>query len=599
MERTLITELSTKLNKEVKIQGWLYNFRLLGKIGFLIIQDRHGRAQVVIDDEAELKNLKHLQVGSILEVIAIVNSSSKTETGVELISPKVKIINGVSATWPLEINKSELTASLEVILENRALSLRHQKQKAIFEVQAVMAQAYRAHMISKDVQEYFGPVILASSSEGGSEIFKVNYFGQEAILAQSNQLYKQMLIGVYERVFAMSKCFRAENSNTRRHLTEVVQYEFEMGFINDFYDVIDMCEGAVRAMIKAISLNCQIQLSLLGTNLVQIPDSQIPRITFAEAMEIITNKTGEDTKNWDDLTTESEKVLCDYARLKYSSDFIFITNYPKGKFYTYKDDTGIYHNFDLLCREAEIVSGGRRVDNYDVLVNSIKTNNLNPDDFKEYLSAFKFGMPPHGGFGMGFERFTTLALGLENIREATLFPSDTKRVASQHLQALTIIGAESIKKTIKGLFVEHDLEFQVLKHIPTPTSEEAAKVRNLNINSGVKALILRDKKTGNNILVNIPAGAKLDIKKLQTKYNKTSPGKLEFEKPAVISEKYGLTVGGIPPFGEIFGIKTYIDNNVFSETNLAFNNADLEESIICPNHSLQKILTGINGDFTS
>lgn len=600
--RSLTSELPAQVNNQVFIQAWLHNTRILGKLAFLTVRDRAGMVQVVVNELDTLEKIKHLQPGSILYITAKVSKTDKTELGVELIDPQFEIVNAVTEAWPVEINKPELNVNLDTLLENRALTLRHPKQAAIFKIQGVMAQAYREFMVSRGFSEFFGPAMLASSSEGGAEVFKLDYFGNaEATLAQSNQLYKQMMVGVYERVFGMAKWFRAENSNTRRHLTEGSQYEFEMGFIKDSHDVMDVLDEVIRYMLAAVREKCGEQLKLLGVDLVTTPAEQkIPRYKFSDAVKIYQERSGADTTGWKDLDPDSERELCQYAREKYGSDFIFVTNIPKGAFYAYKDETGTYHNFDLLCREAEIVSGGRRIDNYDKLVEAIKTAGMDPSAFSEYLSIFKYGMPPHGGFGLGFERFTMMALGLENIREASLFPSDTKRIASQKLPEKRVRGAGSIKKAIKQLFVDRDLEFQVLKHEPTPTSEDAAKVRGMSMDTGVKALILRDKKTGDNVLVAIPASKKLDIKAATVAYAELSGvnAKLEFEKPEVIEERYGLVVGGVPPFGEIFGIKTLIDAEVFTKTAAAFNNADLSESLLCQGQDLKTVLAGKLGKFT-
>lgn len=602
MTRTLTSELpgAKNNNAEVLVKGWLHNLRVMGKLAFVTLRDRTGMVQVVVDDQETIKAIKNLQPGSILYVIGKINPTVKTDLGVEIINPKIEVVNAVTDAWPLEINKPELNANLDTILENRALALRHPKQAAIFKIQGVMAQAYREFMVKEGFFEFFGPAMIASSSEGGAEVFKLNYFGSEATLAQSNQLYKQIMVGVYERVFGMAKWFRAEKSNTRRHLTEGTQYEFEMGFINDFHDVMDVLDSVLRHMLAAVNEKCQPQLSLLGVELVKAPASQkIPRYKFSDAIRVYTERTGVDTTGWKDLDPDSEKELCQYAREKYGSDFIFVTNYPKGVFYAYKDEEGVYHNFDLLCREAEIVSGGRRIDNHDKLVEAIRSVGMNPDSFSEYLSIFKYGMPPHGGFGLGLERFTMMALGLENVREASLFPSDTKRIASQALQEKRVSGAEQIKKAIKQLFVDNDLEFQVLKHEPTPTSEDAARVRGLDLGTGIKALILKDKKTGDNVLVAIPADKKLDIKAVTAAYSElvNKDAKLEFENPVIIKERYGLEVGGVPPVGEVFGVKTLVDQSVFAQERVAFNNSDQSESLLCKSVDLDKIIGGKRGNY--
>ncbi len=592
--RVLITSLTEKVGSRVKVKGWVHNIRLMGKIAFVVLRDRSGFVQVVVEDGELVKELKGLQTGTVVEVMAQVVASDKTDLGVELASPQVKFINKVTQAWPVDISKPELKVNLDTLLENRALTLRHPRQAAIFKIQGVMAQAYREYMISIGSTEYFGPAMTASSSEGGAEIFKLDYFGGEATLAQSSQLYKQMLVGVYERVFAMQKWFRAENSNTRRHLTEGVQYEFEIGFIEGIDDILVHLEAVVRFMLSQVKAKCQVELALLGTELVVTPAPEVrfPRLKFSEALKVLAEVTGQDYTGLDDFSPEHEALLCKWAKQNHGSDFIVVTNYPKGKFYAYKDEAGEYQNFDLLCRDAEIVSGGRRVDNYEKLVAEIEKEGMKPESFAEYLSIFKYGMPPHGGFGIGFERFTMLALGLDNIREASLFPSDTKRIASQQIKKKQVFGEQAIKAAVKMELVRTEADFQVITHEPTPTSEDAARVRDLPLSSGVKALILKDKKTGENYQVNIPADKKLDIKAVESYLsNQDKNVKLTFETPEVILQKFGLVVGGVPPLGYVYGLRTITDEQVFGPEQLAFNNAVQTDSIITSSKALSMLLT--------
>jgi nondiscriminating aspartyl-tRNA synthetase len=242
------------------------------------------------------------------------------------------------------------------------------------------------------------------------------------------------MVGVYERVFAIAKWFRAENSHTRRHLTEGHQMEFEMGFIDDYSEVMDVLESSIRFMMEALKTKCGKELEKFGFTLPLFSEKPFPRLKFSEVKEILREKVKENVDEWKDLSTEGEKELCKYCREKYGCEFVFVTNFYKGVFYAYKNEEGVYENFDLLCREAELVSGGRRIENYEKLKAEIVAAGMKTSDFEEYLSIFKYGMPPHGGFGIGLERLTMLTLGLENIREANIFPSDTKRVAGKSIQ---------------------------------------------------------------------------------------------------------------------------------------------------------------------
>ncbi|MFC1615567.1 aspartate--tRNA(Asn) ligase [Patescibacteria group bacterium] len=438
MKRTLIKELPTKISQEVLVKGFLHSQRTLGKISFLILRDRTGICQITIENPKTIKQISKLHHGTTLEIKGEVIKTEKTELGIELIKPEIKVLNAVLEAMPIEITKPQLELHIDTDLDYRSLTLRHQKYIAIFKIQSVLAQAYREFLISQGFTEFFGPAMTSASSEGGTEVFKLNYFDGQATLAQSNQLYKQIMVGAYERVFGMAKWFRAENSNTRRHLTEGYQYEFEMGFIESFHEVMDMLEAVVRYMIKTISKKCQTELKILGTKLPMMPKEKFPRIEFSEVKKILSKLVSEETSPWKDMTTEGERELCKYTREKYGSDFVFITNFEKGVFYAYKNEQGVYQNFDLLCREAEIVSGGQRVHDYQQMIVALKEANLKPEDFSEYLAIFKHGMPPHGGFGMGLERSTMLFLGLENIREATIFPSDPKRVAGKSIHKSNI-----------------------------------------------------------------------------------------------------------------------------------------------------------------
>lgn len=429
MERTIIKNL--KKGEISLIKGWMEQFRDLGNVAFLKVRDRSGIVQVVLEEKSLIGKISECHIGSVMEIEGEVVEQKNGQ--IELINPSVKILSKVIEVAPIQFQVKDLKENLETLLDHRALSLRHERYRAIFKIQAGLVKAYRDFMTVQECTEYFGPAMTASSSEGGAEVFKLPYFEGQATLAQSNQLYKQIMVGAYERVFALAKWFRAENSNTRRHLTEGFQFEFEMGFIEDFNDVMNMLDSALKFMIKTLHENFEVELKSLNYKAIMIPESQFPRIKFLEACEIVREKTGQDTSDWDDLTTEAERILCDYARAEYGSDFIFVTEFKKGVFYAYKNAAGVYQNFDLLCREAEIVSGGQRIHDYENLKNSIEKAGMNPDTFSEYLSIFKNGMPPHGGFGMGLERLTMLLLGIENIREASLFPSDPKRVASQHI----------------------------------------------------------------------------------------------------------------------------------------------------------------------
>jgi len=409
----------------------------------MIVRDRLGEVQVVILKSSEVDKIKDLQPGTIIQVEATVQKTNQTDLGAELIDPKITVLNPVTESWPIEVYKDSVKANMDTILNYRPLTLRNKKYKAIFKIQATLVRAYREFLTREGFTEFFPPNIIGASSEGGSELFKVEYFDEKAMLSQSAQLYKQVMVGVTERVFGLAKCFRAEKSNTRRHLTEATQFEFEMGFIESFEDVMDMLEQVVKYMIKTVKEDNKQEIKDLGLSIVDAPENvKFPRVSFKDALQIYYDRTGIDERNEIDLSPNAEKELCKYAKEEFGTDFIFIPYFPTSKVAFYakpnEDDPTVANYFDLLCREAEVTSGGERINDYDELVKSLKKKQLDPNDFTDYLSIFKYGMPRHGGFGMGMERFTMLALGLDNIRNACIFPSDPKRIASVPISQPTI-----------------------------------------------------------------------------------------------------------------------------------------------------------------
>lgn len=578
MNRIISTETIQKIGEKVEVRGWVNSVRLLGKIGFLILRDRGGNIQVVLENADQISKVKHLQPGSIITVFGTVSESTQTDLGIELINPEIEVVSAVTEALPVEYNKRELNADIDTILDYRPLTLRNERIRAVFKIQATMVGAYREYLTSNGFTEFFGPNIISASSEGGTELFTVNYFDEEVKLSQSAQLYKQMMVGVYERVFALMKCFRAEKSNTRRHLTEATQFEFEMGFIDSVDDVMDMLESTVKFMVKKVVEVNSSELKVLGKDIVLAPEEvKFPRITFKDALQLYFDRTGKDERHEIDLSPDAERELCKYAHEEFGTDFIFVTQFLRKKtaFYAHpnEDNPEVTNYFDLLCREAEICSGGQRIHEHDMLEDSLRLKGLNPDDFRDYLAIFKYGMPKHGGFGMGMERLTMLMLGLENIREATLFPSDTKRVASVGLKRKKVNG-EVLSKRIRNMLEEKGIKFEYQKHEPVRTSEEAATVRGTKLEEGIKALILRGKQSGKNIMFCLPATEKIDMNKL-----KEIDGEgFEFEKPEVILEKYGIEVGGVPPFGFLFGLKTYYSNLIKQDVS-NFNSGTRTDSI--------------------
>ena len=599
MKRILSSELKHYIDCPVELKGWLNNIRPFGKINFLILRDQSGLAQILIEDKEEYKKISHLQPGSILKILGTASRSSHAELGVEVIRPTIQVVVPIHEVPPVDYYKPEISSDLDHILDHRPIALRNRQLQAVFKIQAELAHAYRLYMHDTvKAVEYFAPNILGASSEGGSEFFNVDYFGYPATLAQSSQLYKQIMVGVNERVFALMPFFRAENSNTTRHLSEGKQFEFEMGFFDDWKVVLDIQEGCIKFMVEYLHKHCSNEIDVLGGNIIKAPtDIPFPRLTFAEAQEIYFKRTGIDERNEPDLSPASEKELCRYAREEYGTDLIFITDWLTSKrpFYAYPTDGNpvLSNTFDLLCAGTEITSGGQRRHTYSSMVEGILSKGMDPSNFNDYLSIFKYGMPPHGGFGMGLERLTMTILNLKNIREASLFPSDPKRIAGNRIKAKIFFGSENLRNEIIRLLRHHQMVFQHLAHEPTPSSEDSARARGTTMEEGVKSIILKGKNSKKNYQINIPSHLKLDMKAIAEAVGE----KCEFEEAAVIQDRFGIAVGGIPPFGQLLNLDTFFDVSISTNEHAAFNCGLLTESIIMKPKDLIQLVQPKLGKF--
>lgn len=599
-KRVLSSELSNHIDQRVHLRGWLNIIRSLGKVSFLILRDFKGLSQIVVQDKNTFQKIAHLQPGSVLRIEGKVVKSSQAGLGFEIIDPEITVEVPIVEASPIEYYKPEIPSDLEFILDHRPMALRNAKLQAVFKVQAEIAHAYRFYM--HDVvrgTEYFAPNIIGASSEGGAEFFNVDYFGYTATLAQSSQLYKQMMVGVNERVFALMPFFRAEPSHTPRHLAEGKQLEFEMGFFDHWHEILDVQEGCIKFILKHLHAHCAPEIATLNHQIIVAPEHiPFPRLTFAQAQEIYFKRTGIDERHEPDLSPAAERELCAYAREEFGTDLVFVIDWMTSKrpFYAFPNENNpeLSNTFDLLCAGTEITSGGQRRHTYDSMVEGIVSKGMNPANFQDYLSIFKYGMPPHGGFGIGLERLTMTMLKLKNIREVSLFPSDTKRIAGNRIKAKIFYGSENIRNEIVRLLRHHDMEFQHLTHEPTPTSEDAARVRKTDLEAGVKALILRGKNTKKNYQFNLPSHLKLDMKVVTD----LTGEKCEFEDPAVILERFGLIVGGVPPFGNLLNIDVYFDEKIHSLGTVAFNCGLVDESIVMKGGDLIKLVQPKFGVFS-
>jgi nondiscriminating aspartyl-tRNA synthetase len=398
---------------------------------FLDLRDGSGILQIVATPDLvrEVKEEYVLEIEGLVQKRPIKMINPELETGeIELKAQKIKIL-AKADSLPFDLREINLT--LPRLLDYRPLTLRNRKIRAIFRVQEGIISAFRKNLKDQDFSEFESPLIVPATAEGGAEVFHIDYFNHDAYLSQSPQLYKQIVLGAFEKVFTVTHVFRAEPSVTTRHLCEYISLDIEMGFIDSWQDLMDTCENLMKNIFSNIEKNCQKELKLFGASLPKF-DSKIPRIKMREAQEIIFKRIGRDHRKEMDLDPEDEKEICQFAKEKHGSELIFITHYPTKKrpFYTYPDseDPEYTLSFDLLCRGLEIVTGGQRINDYKKLTENIKKWGNEVKDFKFYLQAFKYGMPPEGGFALGAERITKQILGLENIREASLFPRDMGRI---------------------------------------------------------------------------------------------------------------------------------------------------------------------------
>lgn len=430
--RILTSEVAKHIGKKVLVSGWIHKIRKMGGITFIVIRDRGGLIQGVVEKKEANKVLEDLSTESVVSITGEVVKEERAPQGAEIRVDSVELISKVSGELPIEINKKEMNVNLDTLFDWRPLSLREPGQQAIFRVQSTVLGAFRNFLNENSFIEICTPKIVEEGLEtGGAEMFDLKWFGKKAFLSQSPQMYKQIMVGVYERVFETSPYWRAEKHNTSRHMNEFMMLDFEMGFINSWEEIMDVSEGYVKYMIEALEKNNKSDFEILGATTPAIPKA-IPRMKLSEVQELLEKEYKEKCIGEPDLDPKQEKLICEYSAKKFGSDFVFITHYPSKKraFYSLDDPENPKETltFDLLFRGLEITSGGQRLHKYDEYVDKLKSRGLNPKDFENYLMAFKYGMPPHGGTGWGLNRITTQLLGLPNIREGALFPRDINRL---------------------------------------------------------------------------------------------------------------------------------------------------------------------------
>ncbi len=431
MERIWTTELSRHAGERVRLAGWLHRLRRHSNVSFLVLRDGKGLAQIVVEDGALVERLAQLHHESVLLIEGQAVAEPQAPGGVEVHGPTVEVLSRAVEPPPFDLFRPVLKAQLPTILDHAPLALRHPRQRALFQVAAASMAGFRDTLRALDFVEIQTPKIVGAATEGGANVFRLDYFGRPAYLSQSPQLYKQIMVGVFERVFEVGPAFRAEPHDTPRHINEFVSLDVELGFIRDHFDVMELLTRTIRGMLGAIQAQAADALALLKLELPAAPQP-FPALHFAEALELILRETGEDARDEPDLAPHHERWLGEWARREHGSDFVFVWGYPTAKraFYTHPDpDRPAYsRGFDLLFRGLELVSGGQRLHRYEDYQAVLHERGMPEESFGGYLEAFKYGMPPHGGFAIGLERWVARLIEAPNIRETTLFPRDMQRL---------------------------------------------------------------------------------------------------------------------------------------------------------------------------
>lgn len=434
MKRILVDDLSNNIGKTVDLSGWLHKKRLLGGLTFINLRDRSGLVQIVINDKKEVTKLKGKQVGSILNITGKVVNEPRAPGGVEIHDPVIEVVVSVDSEPLIEIDKplSHASDNLDTLFDFRPIGLRNINESSIFRVQSSILKALRSFFYDNDFIEIRTPKLLAAATEGGAEVFKLDYFGKEATLAQSPQFYKQIMVGVFERVFEISPVYRAEPSATTRHMTEYSSVDAEIGFI-DIDNLKELLSNLLNYVVNDTFNNCQNELKLLKSEKPKLP-KVIPSVSMAKIHELYSDATKNSTLGEDDLRPDEERWICEYAKKELGSEAVFVTDWPASdmKFYhKAQKNPKFADRVDLLFRGLEIVTASMRENDYKTVLKQLKEHTGNPDSpgFKPLMMAMQAGMPPHGGFGLGLERLTEKLIGLSNIKEATLFPRDINRLS--------------------------------------------------------------------------------------------------------------------------------------------------------------------------
>ncbi|MEJ5273604.1 MAG: aspartate--tRNA(Asn) ligase [Spirochaetota bacterium] len=428
-----LTKLEELEGKEIKLNGVIHRLRILPNVTFCILRLERSLIQVVAEQQHDLS--KFIE-GDFVEITGIVRSSKLNDRAIlnknyEISLITINLIHRPKELPPFEINKKELNIKPDLEFDMRPISLRHPKKRAIFKISETIATSFASFLELNGFTRIFSPKIVFAGAEGGANIFKIQYFDKMAYLAQSPQFYKQYGVGIFGRVYDIGPVFRAEKHNTTRHINEYISLDFEMGFISSFEDVMALETAYLKYLIEQLKEKNSFEIDLLEITLPTINDF-IPSIKLKDAHEIVFKEIKKDYRNEPDLSPDEEKFLTQWSKKEYNSEFLFITHFPTSKrpFYTMDDpeNPGETLSFDLLFRGLEITTGGQRIHDYDMQYNKIVSFGLNPNDFESFLQLHKYGVPPHGGLAIGLERLTARICGIENIKEASMYPRDINRI---------------------------------------------------------------------------------------------------------------------------------------------------------------------------
>lgn len=436
-QRTLARDIASQIGETATVMGWLHKKRLLGGLNFISVRDRSGLVQSLIEDKTELEKLRGLQVGTVLALTGQVVQDDRAPGGAELHDVQVEVFTPVTDEPPIEIDKPipHKPENLENLFEYRVLNIRNLQEQKIFKIRSNVMRHLRQFLVDQEFVEIDTPKLLAGATEGGAEVFKLDYFGKEATLAQSPQFYKQIMVGAFERVFEIGHSYRAEPSATTRHLTELTMLDIEMGFVKNHDEVLNMVGELTMHTLRQVYDEMAEELKSLNAPELKLPATadQIPRFSIAEIHELYEKQTKTKVEDLKDLSPDEERFIADYAKKKFGSDLVFAINFPKSaaKFYhKVNEDEAVAYWGDLIFRGVELATCPLRQEDYHTMIEQMKAAGMDVDHpgFKYYLQAFQFGLPPHGGCGFGVDRLVQKTIGLANVKEACLFPRDINRL---------------------------------------------------------------------------------------------------------------------------------------------------------------------------